>query len=91
MMASMRKGPSKELKAIAAEFAREYGIEPLREGEVRPMGYYLTEHYFDRGLRPVKPGKLSDAAKRARSAPDSVGNHVAPRAPAVRFDDHMFD
>jgi hypothetical protein len=64
MMPSMRKGPSKELKAIAAEFAREYGIEPLREGEVRPLGYYLSEHYFDRGLRPVKLPTPKAAAKR---------------------------
>lgn len=64
MMASMRKGPSEELKAIAAEIAREYGIEPLREGEVRPMFYYLTEHYFDRGFRPVKPGTPNGEAKR---------------------------
>jgi len=46
-------GPSEALRNLGRELEREYGIEPLRAGERRPDGYYLTNHFTGRSLYPA--------------------------------------
>jgi len=48
-----RSGPSEALKELGAAIEREYGIEPLRDGESRPPGYYTVNRYTTPGRRPV--------------------------------------
>lgn len=47
-------GISKAMKEMGLDLEWEYGIEPLREGEHRPDGYYTTNAYTERGMRPVR-------------------------------------
>jgi hypothetical protein len=49
-----RKGPSEALKRVGLAIEQEYGIEPLRDGESRPDGYYLVNRYTTPGRRPVR-------------------------------------
>jgi hypothetical protein len=50
----LRKEPSKAIKELGAAIEREYGIQPLADGEKRPDGYYTPNHYTARGMRRIR-------------------------------------
>jgi hypothetical protein len=52
----------KGMKDFAARSCEEFGIVPLKPGELRPPGYYMVDHYWGLPPKRVKPPK--DRSKR---------------------------
>jgi hypothetical protein len=48
------------LEELADRIAEADGIPPLQPGEIRPPGFYLVNHYFDWGGKPLPPRKPRD-------------------------------
>jgi hypothetical protein len=53
---------AKALQELADRIMEADGIVPLKAGESRPPGYYLADHYWSWGKRPLPPRK--DTTKR---------------------------
>ena len=47
----------KGLEELGEEIERADGIVPLKAGELRPPGYYMVNHYWERGRKPLPPSK----------------------------------
>jgi hypothetical protein len=47
----------KGLRELGERIRQADGIVPLEPGEIRPPGYYLIDHYWAWGLKPLPPRK----------------------------------
>lgn len=45
------------LEELAERIAQTDGIPPLGPGEIRPPGFYLVDHYWAWGGKPLPPRK----------------------------------
>jgi hypothetical protein len=51
----------KGLRELGQRIRDEYGIVPLKPGEIRPIGYYGRDHYWGLPAKRVrKPSKEAD-------------------------------
>lgn len=50
----------KALEELAERIGEADGIPPLKPGEMRPPRYYLVNHYWAWGRKPLPPRKAID-------------------------------
>ena len=47
----------KGMNELAERIRQADGIVPLKPGELRPPGYYMVNHYWSWGRKPLPPSK----------------------------------